>query len=126
MQMLSAPSVALKACWLDEDAFFDALPDWGKLPISVRHPFCFYYAHMASFAKLKAFPQVGCVRCWCQERLLHTWNLSSAGQRAEIQASCLLLCSSPSAAILPTRRPSAGSGLFPSLSHICARKQGSA
>ena len=58
MQMLSAPSVAFEACWADADALFRGVQDWGRVPISVRHPFCFYYAHLAAFTRLKLFPQV--------------------------------------------------------------------
>ena len=31
-------------------------------PITVRHPFCFYYGHVASFAKLKILPEHSAVR----------------------------------------------------------------
>ena len=58
MQMLSAPAVALQACWRDEDTFFAAVGDWEALPIETRRPFGFYYAHLAAFSKLKLFPEV--------------------------------------------------------------------
>lgn len=58
MQMLYAPELAFQSCWADTDALFAAMPDWGQQPIQIRHPFCFYYGHVAAFAKLKALPQV--------------------------------------------------------------------
>ena len=58
MQLLAAPAVALQACWRDEDAFFQGVADWDLLPIDTRRPFGFYYAHLASFGKLKMFPEV--------------------------------------------------------------------
>lgn len=57
MQMLYAPELAFQSCWADTDALFAAMPDWGQQPIQIRHPFCFYYGHVAAFAKLKALPQ---------------------------------------------------------------------
>lgn len=59
IQMLSSPDLALKACWADTDAIFAAMPDWASHPITIRHPFCFYYGHVAAFSKLKILPQVG-------------------------------------------------------------------
>lgn len=32
-------------------------------PIGLRHPFCFYYGHVAAFAKLRLLPQVSWLRC---------------------------------------------------------------
>ena len=56
MQLLVAPAEALRRCWADADALFGRVPDWAAHPIDVRHPFCFYYGHLASFAKLKMLP----------------------------------------------------------------------
>ena len=58
LQFLFAPELALRTCWADTDALFDAMPDWSDHPITIRHPFCFYYGHVAAFAKLKILPQV--------------------------------------------------------------------
>lgn len=45
------------------------MPDWSAHPIAVRHPFCFYYGHVASFAKIKMLPDVPMVR--------GSWHLAS-------------------------------------------------
>jgi len=58
MQLLVSPVEALRRCWADMDALFGRLPDWSAHPIDVRHPFCFYYGHLASFDKLKMLPNV--------------------------------------------------------------------
>ena len=45
--------------------------DWSAHPIAVRHPFCFYYGHMASFAKIRLLPDMPVVR------VLPQWRLAS-------------------------------------------------
>lgn len=92
MQLLSAPAVAMQACWRDEDAFFAAVADWEALPIETRRPFGFYYAHLAAFSKLKLFPEVSLsaslaclawpswgVQPWCQPLAAHLDNGPHAG-----------------------------------------------
>ncbi len=59
MQMLVSTSEAMQRCWKATDALFDGISDWSVQPIDVRHPFGFYYGHLASFAKLKTIPRVG-------------------------------------------------------------------
>jgi hypothetical protein len=56
MQMLVPPAAALTRCWAATDALFASLPDWGAQPIDMRHPFSFYYGHVAAFSKLKMLP----------------------------------------------------------------------
>ncbi|KAK9789403.1 hypothetical protein WJX73_006308 [Symbiochloris irregularis] len=56
MQMLNSPRLAFESCWADTDALFASMPDWASHPITIRHPFCFYYGHVAAFAKLKVLP----------------------------------------------------------------------
>jgi len=58
MQMLVSTSEAMQRCWKATDALFDGISDWSVQPIDVRHPFGFYYGHLASFAKLKTMPRV--------------------------------------------------------------------
>ncbi len=43
MQMLLPALDALELCWRDTDALFATMPDWSVQPISMRHPFGFYY-----------------------------------------------------------------------------------
>lgn len=62
MQLLVSPAEALRRCWAAADAFFGGIADWGTHPIAVRHPFCFYYGHVAAFAKLKILPDDPAVR----------------------------------------------------------------
>ena len=57
LQMLYAPELALRSCWADTDALFAGMRDWGQHPIHIRHPFCFYYGHVAAFARIKILPQ---------------------------------------------------------------------
>lgn len=57
MQMLVSTSEAMQRCWKATDALFDGISDWSVQPIDVRHPFGFYYGHLASFAKLKTMPR---------------------------------------------------------------------
>ena len=58
MQMLVSTAEAMQRCWSATDALFASIADWSVQPIDVRHPFCFYYGHLASFAKLKMLPLV--------------------------------------------------------------------
>lgn len=58
IQLLVNPREALERCWADTDALFGRVADWGACPIDVRHPFCFYRGHLASFAKLKLLPEL--------------------------------------------------------------------
>jgi len=62
MQLLVSPAEALRRCWAAADAFFGGIADWATHPIAVRHPFCFYYGHVAAFAKLKILPDDPAVR----------------------------------------------------------------
>ena len=43
MQMLVPALDAFELCWRDTDALFATMPDWSVQPISMRHPFGFYY-----------------------------------------------------------------------------------
>ena len=58
MQILATATQALQHSWASADALFARLPSWEAQPINARRPFCFYYGHMASFAKLKMLPAV--------------------------------------------------------------------
>ena len=58
MQMLVSTAEAMQRCWKATDALFGSIADWSVQPIDVRHPFCFYYGHLASFAKSKMLPLV--------------------------------------------------------------------
>lgn len=58
MQMFVSASEAMQRCWSATDALFAGIADWSVQPIDVRHPFGFYYGHLASFAKLKTMPTV--------------------------------------------------------------------
>ncbi len=58
MQMFVSTSEAMQRCWSATDALFAGINDWSVQPIDVRHPFGFYYGHLASFAKLKTMPKV--------------------------------------------------------------------
>lgn len=62
IQLLVSPREALERCWADTDALFDRVSDWEAHPIDVRHPFCFYYGHLASFGKTKMLPEMQEVR----------------------------------------------------------------
>ena len=53
MQLMCAPSLAFTLAWRDMDSLFDRLHEWRDAPIDLRHPFCFYYGHVVSFAKIK-------------------------------------------------------------------------
>ena len=46
MQMLVPALDAFELCWRDTDALFAAMPDWSVQPISMRHPFGFYYGEL--------------------------------------------------------------------------------
>lgn len=59
LTLLLPPEVALQRCWADTDSLLGGVADWSAQPIPLRHPFCFYYGHVAAFAKLKMLPQVG-------------------------------------------------------------------
>ncbi|OAE24418.1 hypothetical protein AXG93_4530s1200 [Marchantia polymorpha subsp. ruderalis] len=54
-QMLLDEAEAITQCWQDTDVLFEGILDWSLKPIDTRHPFCFYYGHLAAFAKLKLF-----------------------------------------------------------------------
>ncbi|GJP78497.1 hypothetical protein CLOP_g8788 [Closterium sp. NIES-67] len=56
MQLLLPQTHALLESWRDADTFFQSVPDWSAKPIDFRHPFCFYYGHLPSFAILKLLP----------------------------------------------------------------------
>ena len=56
IQLMCAPSLAFTLAWRDMDSLFDRLHEWRDAPIDLRHPFCFYYAHVVSFAKIKMLP----------------------------------------------------------------------
>lgn len=58
VQLLVTPKEALERCWADTDALFERIDDWESHPIDIRHPFCFYYGHLAAFAKLKILPEL--------------------------------------------------------------------
>lgn len=47
---------AFRRCWSETEAIFDVVPDWYEQPIGLRHPFCFYYGHVAAFSRLKMLP----------------------------------------------------------------------
>jgi dimethylhistidine N-methyltransferase len=47
---------ALKRCWEDTEAIYAQLDDWLEQPIELRHPFAFYYGHVAAFLRLKVAP----------------------------------------------------------------------
>ena len=51
------------------------IPDWSAHPIAVRHPFCFYYGHIASFAKIKMLPEVPMVSLSGHGTLPARWPL---------------------------------------------------
>jgi len=53
IQLLVPIAEALRRCWRDTDALFSHILDWTAQPIGLRHPFAFYYGHVAAFAKLK-------------------------------------------------------------------------
>ena len=72
LNMLHAPELAFRNCWLDTDALFGGMADWSESPISLRHSFCFYYGHVASFAKLKLLPEVSHGLQWPCQHFMHT------------------------------------------------------
>lgn len=51
VQLLCSPQTALEQCWRDTDVLFSHIADWNAQPIDLRHPFLFYYGHLASFSK---------------------------------------------------------------------------
>lgn len=53
IQMLCSPALAFSLAWRDTDELFARMHDWTAAPIGLRHPFCFYYGHVASFSKIK-------------------------------------------------------------------------
>lgn len=59
IQMLLPWIETLQRSWSDTEALFDAVPNWSSKPIGLRHPFCFYYGHIAAFYRLKCFPNIG-------------------------------------------------------------------
>ena len=72
MQMFVSLGEAMQRCWSATDALFGAIQDWSAQPIDVRHPFSFYYGHLASFAKLKMLPLV------CQNCCEHFWGCKNS------------------------------------------------
>lgn len=58
VQLLLPPEEALKRCWADTDCIFSGIDvhQWESKPIDLRHPFLFYYGHVASFLRLKVMP----------------------------------------------------------------------
>jgi dimethylhistidine N-methyltransferase len=57
IQLLLSPKEAFQRCWNDTDALFSHISDWQAQPIGLRHPFGFYYGHVAAFSHLKLNPQ---------------------------------------------------------------------
>lgn len=53
IQLFCTPHQAFTLAWQDTDALFDRLHDWNDCPIELRHPFLFYYGHVASFSKIR-------------------------------------------------------------------------
>lgn len=53
MQLLLPIAEALRSCWRDTEALFAGIPDWSVKPIGLRHPFGFYFGHVAAFSLLK-------------------------------------------------------------------------
>lgn len=53
--LMPAPE-ALKRCWEDTEALYTQIDDWLEQPIDLRHPFAFYYGHVAAFLRLKVAP----------------------------------------------------------------------
>lgn len=51
--LLAPPAEALRRAWADTDRLYACVADWGAQPNQLRHPFCFYYGHVAAFSKLK-------------------------------------------------------------------------
>ena len=51
VQLLCSPETALEQSWRDTDVLFSHILDWKAQPIDLRHPFLFYYGHVASFSK---------------------------------------------------------------------------
>ena len=47
----------------DTDSLFSVIADWQAQPIGLRHPFCFYYGHVAAFSRLKILREV-CLVGW--------------------------------------------------------------
>ena len=72
MQLLLPPEPAFRRAWADSDRLFAHVREWGGQPIALRHPFVFYYAHSAAFAKLKMLPEVG--------RVLHSLHFPALPQ----------------------------------------------
>jgi hypothetical protein len=58
IQLLVTPAKAVELSWREEDALFSGIADWAAQPIELRHPFTFYYGHVAAFFKHVLFPQV--------------------------------------------------------------------
>ena len=56
LQLLLPPAAALARAWADSDALLGRVADWAAAPLPLRHPFLFYAAHNAAFAKLKLLP----------------------------------------------------------------------
>lgn len=57
IQLLLSPENAFRRCWTDTDALFSNISDWTAQPIGLRHPFGFYYGHVAAFSRLKLSPE---------------------------------------------------------------------
>ena len=83
MHMLVPQLEAVRRCQADTDAFFAAIADWTNHPIDVRHPFVFYYGHIAAFASIKAFPKVTASLCSPRYSAMtghHLFQLCCTGQ----------------------------------------------
>ncbi|KDD76550.1 hypothetical protein H632_c185p0 [Helicosporidium sp. ATCC 50920] len=57
IQLLSPAVEAFEATWRSTDALMRKVADWRRRPIALRHPYCFYPAHVMAFALLKALPE---------------------------------------------------------------------
>ena len=91
MQMFVSTAEAMQRCWKATDALFAGIEDWSVQPIDVRHPFGFYYGHLASFAKLKALPQVTeiCIAaCACLLHVRGCWSVTHANAMRDFQSCC--------------------------------------
>ena len=91
MQLMCAPSLAFMLAWRDMDSLFDRLHEWRDAPIDLRHPFCFYYGHVVSFAKTKMLPVSHSTR-W-QPSV--PWPAQSGTRSDGMSQNQLLLFSSP-------------------------------
>ncbi|RMZ53543.1 hypothetical protein APUTEX25_003365, partial [Auxenochlorella protothecoides] len=56
LQLLLPAVQALQDAWRDTDTLFSSVASWSAQPIGLRHPFSFYYGHLASFARSRLLP----------------------------------------------------------------------